>query len=592
MSSHILDYEPVLSYIGSIDIYNSAQGNTMYSIMYNSDITTLGNVLMFEYKLISTGATVVPDNIKTGFVSLENATNTGIDNQWSIAISALNDEYNPTPPKTIQVRVYVGITSLTSPSVGITKWSNTLEVHNPPIQPTIYSAYYNTDSYAQSFDDLYIILDEDAAINYSEVKFVVAYYYKDASNTTVWDVSGLLETSDVIGSVSKRLITVSDFGTVSDTAQTVYVSVYAVYPFIVVDETFYAVSEVSLVADAVLATIDDAPIVTDIVYDIYNGTTSKQVMDVKWDPPPIIDIPTYVVERYILGKSTDNINWTIVDPNIPGTHSAYPVDVAGDECGTTVYFRVTAIYTNGTESSPSLTNDNSHLNIFKYAKIPPDVDVLWASASSDYMTMSLNMTFKNPNFIDLGCGEPVDYTVNVYNANNVIIATQTIPYVELTAIYQVSFSDIQNTSGEILTIGTVGVNLNTIDTNSQNIMVGAISSDTWIASRPPSFENVTMAPDRSTLSFSVISPTPLASECNALTVISNEIMAIPWNTTSPYTPGVMVTQSTGSKNENIYEVVMIASTFIGSQTFPQPFGVGASNNIGISILSTILPQSN
>ena len=48
MSSAILNYTPTLNYIGAVDITTSEFGSTMYSVLYDNQIVTLGNVLMFE----------------------------------------------------------------------------------------------------------------------------------------------------------------------------------------------------------------------------------------------------------------------------------------------------------------------------------------------------------------------------------------------------------------------------------------------------------------------------------------------------------------------------------------------------------------
>jgi hypothetical protein len=231
---------PILGYVSAIDVTDSGNGSSQYNIFFDSSITTSGNLLMFEYKLQPANVTnPTPDQITLAFVNTENSSQmAGISNQWRISVPAIPTtlpifDYDPTIPMEIRVRVYYGV--LGTPDINVTDWSNALNVHNPPNQPEITFALYNTPSVAEQ-DDLYIVLETDAKINYDEVKFIVAYYYQDASNNTVWTVSDLLTATTVIyNSISSKLLTMVDFGNVSDGSNAVYAAVYAVFPFTYTD---------------------------------------------------------------------------------------------------------------------------------------------------------------------------------------------------------------------------------------------------------------------------------------------------------------------------------------------------------------------
>ena len=446
MSAILSDYIPSISYIGSVDITSGTNGNCMFYVSYDASLSSVGNLLMFEYKIIEQGDSVIPDNISTGFVAIENATNTGISNQWQIAVAALNNQYNPSTPNKIAIRVYVGVSD--SSEVGVTPWSNELNVHNPPSQPIIYSAYYDANSISTSSDDLYIFLNIDPDIDYSTVKFIAAFYYTDMSGNTVWDVSEpTLSSTEIIGEVTKQMVHVSDFGLVSNTTQVVYTSVYAVYQFIDSSSNFYSVSQVSVTEEALPASDYGAPLITSIDYSVY--TSGVQNMIVNWDAPGNSGIPTYTVDHYILKKSTDGTTWTDVATDIASSTLQYTVDVSQYSCDTMVYFQVTAVSTNGTLSPASDTNDDSHLEIFKYALAPTDLVITNTTYSGGVVGMTVNFTTPSSN----GCGTPTQFAIVVDGSVNYQSYTGA-------GTYSVALTDL-----EVDQSGTVEVYLITTDTN-------------------------------------------------------------------------------------------------------------------------------
>ena len=456
MSSAVLNYIPTLSYIGAVDITSAQFGSTMYGVICDPNIVSLGNVLMFEYKLIEENVNVPsPENVNLGFVSIENAVNSGISNKWTISIPSLDDRYDPTSKVKISIRLYVGLTG--SAEVGVTEWSAQLNVHNPPSQPLIVNAYYDKPSIDN--DDLFIFLNEDPNINYNVVKFVAAYYYQDNSETTVWGVSVPLQAVLVTTPgkyESKYMIHVAEFGTVSLITQKIYAAVYAVYEFNDDANKFYSVSHISNTFHTNLASEYAAPEVTSIGYSVYNDPDT-QIMTVNWNEPDNARIPTYNVNYYRLYLSIDNVDWTSVTNNIPNDTFSYDVNVASYNCNTTLYFRVDAVSNFGTISPPSQSTINSQLNIYKIANQPLNIEISNMSYINESGLVTMNINFDKPTYN--GCGDPIKFAV-IVNGSDDVSLTSYVDYVDTIDSYTLYFS-----SNNVTQSGNVEVYLITTDTN-------------------------------------------------------------------------------------------------------------------------------
>jgi hypothetical protein len=450
MSSAILglpNYNPpTLSYRGSVDITSAEYGSTLYNLFYDASLVSLGSVLMFEVKTIQQNIIVPnPDTVSLSFISIENATNTGISNQWQIAVPSTNDNYDPNIAVRIAVRVYIGITG--TAEVGVTEWSNELDVHNPPAQPVIRDAFYNTPG---DEDDLYIFLDlsENSYLVDGSLNFVAAFYYQDNGGSTVWDVSVPLTAQQLNGGFT-YMLHVPNFGFVSTdpSYSVVYTSLYAVYEF--QDDSnnnFYSVSHISNTVNATPAA-DLPPVVTSVDYAVYNS--GDQTMTVYWDAPLNADIPAYNVASYNVYVSTDPSGSFVMDAS-GVTDLFYAYDVSSYPCGTTVYFKIQALLTDGSTSPLSDTSIYSHLNIFYYADAPTNLEVTNTSYSSGNIGMTVNFT--GP--VDEGCGTPVKFVV--------IIDGQSfdVGYDAPAANYSVVYTNL-----DVSQTGIVEVYLVTEDTN-------------------------------------------------------------------------------------------------------------------------------
>jgi hypothetical protein len=464
---------PSLSYKGAIDITSAEYGSTMYYFYYDASLVSLGSVLMFEIKTIQTGLSVDPSNVELSFISTDNASNTGISNQWQISVPSTNYDYDADPDVSvkIQMRVYIGVRGTSE--VAVSEWSNELDVHSPPKQPIIAAAYY--DSPSINNDDLYIFFDPSSNIygypNYfTDLKFVAAFYYQDAStNLTVWDVSMPLDATEVTYGTynGTYMVHVPEFGVVSTNIPVVYVSIYAVYEFQdSSNNNYYSVSQISDTFNATSVNANDNPTITGIDYAVYDPSMNQaQTMNVHWIPPNNSSIPTFQVDYYNVYFKTDPSDNYILAPdggNVqPSLDPSYNLDVSnvGDyPCGTTVYFMVEAVSTNGTISPPSDDTELSRLNVFYYSDAPTGLEITDTSFDASTNVCSMFINFVAP--VDKGCGFPHQFVINILDNSEIIQATIYEPYDPSDNNYVVYFS-----SYTISQFGTVQVSLQTFDTN-------------------------------------------------------------------------------------------------------------------------------
>ena len=568
--------DPVLSYVGAIDLNI---GSTMYNIFFDPSITTNGNVLMFEYKLQPSNVTTPnPDDITLGFIDTENSNQSiGISNQWQICVPAQNNSYDPSIPMNVCVRVYYGLSN--AEGINVTSWSNILNVHNPPRQPNVTIALYDTPTYGSN-NDLYVVMSNDSSINYSQVKFIVTYYYQNVDNTdTVWAISDPLQATEInYNNQLCQLLTLNDFGAVSTAPGTkVYVSVYAVYPFAYEGSNYFSVSQISETYAAENSSLFVSPTMTGINYLIYSNPPS-QIMVVNWDAPAVSII--YTVDHYILEYSTDTTNWAIINDDINTT--TYDVDVSGFACDTNISYRVSAVSTSGAVSPPS---NMLSKNMFRYAEAP-SVTVYWAIVNAGYTpTMDVNLSFSQAS---AGCGSPIHYAVNVLDASGVQLCDEKIvEYNDETSTYYVKFDNITYSS-----TGTVTCYLVTQDTNSDEDLSGATGSAGYVASSVPIYVNVDRASLPHMLSFDIVSSDPLAPIAGIL--VPNELLVLQmyqFNTTlvsqtitiNSVNIVITITPTITQEGEHIYSVVIAGQN--NADNLPIPSGIVSANSAGVGELS-------
>jgi hypothetical protein len=427
----IVPTSPTLSYVSSVDVTSIVNdGLTKYQILFDASLVTLGNLIMFEYKFQIYGQTQANlTNTSFGFISVDDAIQSGIENQYVIAVPASANTLNGLATETIQVRVYSGIAASAN-NVVVTPWSNALSVYNPPVTPVIYTdsagnhgAYYDPTF---NTDYLYVLLNPaQNDYDYTKMKFVVCYFYQDQSLNTVWNVSEPLSaTLTTFGSQQFRLITVPNIGTVSTATgyQKVYVSIHAVYDWVSNSNNYYAVSYMSNEVIAVSASADAQPDITDISYNVYNApfpVPGVQTMTITWTAPGNSSLPFYQVLNYKLyyQKSSDGTNY---DPpveytDVSGTTLSATVNVGSTglnplnlSCGQSIKYRVDAITVNSAvESSPV----SSATNFFKYSEAVTNLTITNTSYSGQLVGMTVNFTGLNDT--TKGCGAGLQYVVSI-----------------------------------------------------------------------------------------------------------------------------------------------------------------------------------
>lgn len=498
---------PQLNYVGSVDLASASSGSTLYTILFDQSLCTLGNVLMFEYKITSSDVFVPsPGNTTLGFVNTENAIFTaGIQNQWQVAVPAEDHTYNPLVPNTIQMRVYSGMTGSTE--IVVSDWSNSLDIHVPPSQPYIHSAFFNQNSQSGD-DDLWVYMVPKPEYNYNDTQFIVAYFFQDETGQTLWKVSDpLYATAVPYGNTTLMQLALFDIGDVNTTTNTIYVAVYTVYPFVYSYNTYYSVSEISPTVSASVATNFIAPVIDSINYSVYTDKTTQNMI-VNFTPGGASALPLYTVDYYVLESSLDQNTWTVVDGNIPSTSTSYTVDVSQYVCGNQLFYRLYAMSTSGAQSGYS---NIDHMNIFKYADAPLSVVVNWASSNESETFMDLACTFTVATNYSSGCGVVEQWLVNVYDTNNVLITSKTVSYDQSLVEYLVYFDNIPHANQ-----GYVEVFLQTIDTNpdpagSTNFPTrdGKDDYGNFTPASIPIFRNVNIDNQRSLLTFDVLSQTVL-----------------------------------------------------------------------------------
>jgi hypothetical protein len=464
---------PILSYLGSVDVSTSSAGTTNYTILVDPSMSTVGNILMFEWKIQNTEDSTIPSNLKMGFLTVESGTcsQSGISNQWILAVPALDNSLNDVNEK-ISVRVYSGL--IGKNEVGVSPWSNELTVHNPPAQPTIVLAFFEP-TVDNSLNNLEVVINDSETYDAS-TNFIIAYYYDDLYYGTVWKVTDPIVPQDITyGGIPSLLITQNYFGVVSS-SQVVYVCVYAVNSFTDASgNNFYAVSQISSENEnggaysALPVSQYESPTITDISYSVYQNET--QNMTVFWEAPAASSVPNiFDVSYYQLERSSnEGLNWLQIYESSNSTSFSFEDDVSSiATCNTIISYRVRAIGINQ-EIGPWSPIDS--LNIFKYS----DAVTNLATSDTSYSngTLTTTVSFTKPSIT--GCGTPLYYEVIFTDASNQT-STTIINVVNGQTNYsqELSFTSLTDS-------GTVSVSLYTRDTNSLDAMKGEEASTSYLA---------------------------------------------------------------------------------------------------------------
>jgi hypothetical protein len=420
---------PTLSYVSSRDINNVSDGASIFQIFFNQSLATAGNVIMFEYKIQEEGTIPDLDNTQFGYVAIQDAIQCGIVNQYIISVPADGNTLDGSSSKTIQVRVYSGNKS--SSDVLVTEWSNTLNVYVPPVTPIIYhTESFDGAYYTPSYDgnNLYVLLDPSQnPYNYSNINFIVCYFYQDTSGSTVWGVSTPIQAiNTTLGLTQFKLVVVENIGDVStdNPYQKVYASIHAVYSWEDYVNNYHSVSFMSNEVVAIPGSEDNQPDITSVVYNVY-GTPPMdnsynvdpsynypgvQTMTVTWTAPGNSVIPFYAVDSYQLLVSLDGGSSFTELIVLSGNVLEYTVNVGsgglGLNCGASIVYKVVAVTVTSAEE-PS--DPSSSTSIFKYSQSPSNLVITNATYDDYYDKVSLTVNFQGAS--NIGCGRGLQYVV-------------------------------------------------------------------------------------------------------------------------------------------------------------------------------------
>lgn len=415
---------PILSYVSSQDAQSTPNGTTNYMILFDASNASTSNIIMFEYKFQTINEAIPNlENTTFGFVSVENAIQSGIVNQYIISVPVAKNTLTGAPEESIQVRVYYG--DLASSDIVVSEWSNELSVYLPPQTPVIFTTTgFQGSYYDPSSSELFVLLKEaDNSFNFTDINFIVCFFYQNDSGLTLWKVSDptpALPTT--LGTESFRYIEVPLEGTVSTDPlyNKVYVSIHSVYDWqtgYYMGNSYHSISYISNEVESILASEDQSPDITSVDYNVYTTPLpGDQTMTVNWIAPGNSAIPFFNVDHYELYFSLDGgASFTLVPDadNISSTTFSYTVDVGTTglnlACGDNVVFRVNAIDVQGT-NTPS--DPSSPTDIFKYSEAVTNLTITnttWDGTS----LVGLTVNFDGVTDLNKGCGAGLQYVVEI-----------------------------------------------------------------------------------------------------------------------------------------------------------------------------------
>ena len=409
---------PTLSYVGSVDTTNSSSGVNMFRILFDQSIT---GILMFEYQvLVSTTELTPPSQITTGFINPDSAQTDGIQNQWLIPIPATGNDY--VTGQVVRVRVYP------SQGLNVTDWSNALDFYNPPAAPVILIGKYDADTtpYYYNDDDLWVLLQGAAQPG---ISYLMAYYFCDSSNETVWQVSSLLEPSEVIFDGSACLVVHTNMGddvSTDPSKNLVYVAVHAVYAFQdASDQTFYTISEISNTVAANQASYEP-PVLLPVDYDY-----TIQNITLTWEAPTSSFLPFYAVSTYDI-----YLNDVLLD-TVNGDVTTYSYTNTIETCGTTLSYYVVA---NSETGAPSQTSNTESVDVFYASQGVTFLSYDWAIRNQETNSARVAFTFKNPIDNNIGCGSSpiVNWQIVNVDASNLVVEDGSLTYDPSATLYVVA----------------------------------------------------------------------------------------------------------------------------------------------------------
>jgi hypothetical protein len=575
------NFPPTLSPIGSVDTSSSNFGVVMFNMVVDTFLVTSNNIIQFEYQISNDTAEIqAPDSYVSGFIPLENAVTTqGIANQFTIAVPATDNDYEPTTALAVKIRVYYGSTS--SSAINVTDWSNRVVIHNPPEQPTIRHAYLvrsDIEPYSYYQDYLYVQLkgtNTPYVIGYDKkVEFVVTYYYLDTNSVTRWIVTNIsVDEWDVQTVGTAELIVLDPIGLPTDVDWTssIYVAVFAVYPYDVNGTYCYAVSTISDTVTATEAGFLPAELnpITNADYSAYtqSASSTQQSIELSWQGQDSSLIPNYAVDSYIVYVSTGS-GRTAISPALSGDVYSYTYTFDNDTyaCGTTLTFTVDTVFSAG----QALTSNSESINIFKRSQAVGNFTVDWA-VSAGTQLVDFAMSWTPPS--DSGCGIEQYFEIIINDGEPIIVtwSSSVSTYVKYINNYSAG------PTGSVVCIPY------TKDTNSTNMIAGyATAPQNYQATSLPIIRNITRSDDEVTFEVSSHTTLDLVGRFIFANLIGGTFSTIEFNSDPNLVHyDYVVTQTTQPITGVLIYTFVFSNSYFTGETIPSHFSVVASNGAGV-----------
>jgi hypothetical protein len=311
-------------------------------------------------------------------------------------------------------------------------------------------------------------------------------------------------------------------------------------------------------------------------YQVYNEPVGSQNIILDWNSQAIGGwslLTDYNYRVYYQVNDTLPNAWTPYNRTI---NTTITFDASANVCGDQINFYVEASLTKSGVTYVAKSNVQS-INFFKYASPPEALEVLWSSANNTNTVMDIRFSFKNP--LDIGCGEVVNFIVEVLDSsNNPITPSTRVDYVNGVNPYTVNFNDLTYSLN-----GNIIVRMIKKDTNSPGEdRYGNPGSVYFSTDSIPILleDEIVLEPDRTLLTFEAITQANLESTFGIITVTPEGVIlftALPLTTT---VTGVTIVLTPLDNGENKYTITVDPEALDLSQ-FPLLSAIVISNASGV-----------
>jgi hypothetical protein len=322
----------------------------------------------------------------------------------------------------------------------------------------------------------------------------------------------------------------------------------------------------------------------DIDYRIYS-VDKLQIMALSWST---VSLDNWTVDNYAVMVNTGT-GFAEHDT----TNSTTFNYTSNQDCDTILQFKIIAHLING-DTTYEIESNIQSMEIFKYAEIPATGRVNWSVANINIDTgvsnnINVNIDFTNSSV--LGCGEPDRYVVELLDSNRTLITStdmieEPIQYNASSTLYEVNF-DVNS----YIASGYVNIYLVTTDTNSSDMLAGAVREVSFTTSQLPYYINQTVV-SSSLFTFNVITQTLITPTATLAYQYDGEAKDfVTWSTAIGdrlTNNGVSVVRTTEDNGEYKYTIQITPRIINNVKTvLPQWFAISTSNQAGVGTDVTV-----